>query len=450
VGEITPMSALQAAHRDRAGSPEAGIALAGLAIARAARAGDEGVELFLAGAEEAGTDLVPGLAGAAVTAGGGLDAAARVWRDGRCGFAARAAGGEDEIVRLVAEARAGAAAGDVRAPMPAGLPPTSAGGGRPAELSADLGRQRAEELLAALAGAGLAVQAIQLRQRRWWTAVASTAGARSSEWHHRVTGIVRCETAHGTVVHGVECADVAAGWDAGPACRHAAEAGAVAARADGREPDLRLPLVLRPAVGAHLVAGLGWLLRGTTAAAAAGLPGAVGRRVFPSRLTLVDDPGGAGRPRRADDEGRPAAAVELVRDGLVLGFLHSTASAAALGAEPNGRGLRADPASAPAPGALGLRVRPRGDRPPPDHVELTARFETLWPMPWPGVLTLVAAGWEVRGGRRVRAVGPCDLRLPLLAAWRALRGVGDDLELVAAADRCATPSLVLDAGALPS
>jgi len=425
-------------------SAEAGVAAADRVIAHETRPGDEGVELFLEGAREANVNLVPGLAGVLTASGGGLTAAARVWRGGRCGFAARAVAREDEIAALVAEARANALTGGSDAPMPAGAP-ALAGRGHGTGMPEDLARRRAGELCAGFAAAGLAVQVVLLRRRRWWSAVVSTAGVRTSEWHGRVTGLARCETALGTLVEAVECDDVSGRWEPGPALGRAAEAGAVVAAAGGREPDRRLPLVLRPAVASQLVAGLGWILRGTTAAAAAGLPRAVGRRVFPARLTLVDDPRrpGAARPRLVDDEGRRAAPLDLVREGVLRELLHSTASAAALGALPNGRAVRRDVSAPPAPAALGLRVLPRGDPPPGDHVELTTRFETLSTMPRPGIVTLVVAGWEVRDGNRAHAVGPFDLELPVVATWRALRGAGSDLEVLPAAGRCGTPSLEL-------
>jgi PmbA protein len=433
------------------GSPEAGVELAERIVVSEARPGDHGVELFLHDAYEANVNLIPGLPGVATTAGGGLGVAVRVWRNGRCGFAARAASREAEIARLVAEARADAMSGGGDAPMPVDLP-AAAGLQRRAEMSEGMARQRAEELRAGLAEAGLAVQVVLLRQYQWWTAVVSTAGVRTTEWHDQVTGLARCETAHGTLVDGVECDDIAERWDAGPALRHALEAQAVIAAARRHEPDRRLPLLLRPVIASHLVASLGWMLRGTTAASTAGLPGAVGRRLFPACLTLVDDPvhPGVTLPRLVDDEGRRAVSVELVREGVLRGFLHSTASAAALGAEPNGRAIRLGVSAPPMPVAQGLHVRPHGDRPPGDHIEVTTRFETLSTMPRPGIITLVVAGWEVRDGRRVRAVGPFDLDLPLLATWRTLRGVGDDLEFVPVADRCGTPSILLAPAAWPS
>jgi len=436
---------VRAAADGRPGSAEAAAALAERVLARCLRPGDEGIELFLHDVREANLDLVPGLPGVLAAAGGGAGSAVRVWRAGRCGFAAGDVSREDEIAALVATARAQAVTAGIDAAMPVDVPAAAGVGASPMAPDEDLARQRAEELRTMLAGAGLGVQVVLIRRRRSWATVASTAGVRTTEWHDRVTALARCETVHGTLVDAVECADLSAHWDAGPLLGRVAEAGALISAARRREPDRRLPLVLRPAVASQLVAGLGWLLLGTTAASTIGLPGAVGRRLFPSRLTLIDDPGhpGLAQPRAVDDEGRPAAPVVLVREGVLQGFLHSTASAAAVGARPNGRAIRADVSAPPAPAALGLLVRPRGDVPPGDHVELTTRFETLSTMPRPGIVTLVVAGWEVRDGNRAHAVGPFDLELPVVATLRALRGAGSDLEVLPAAGRCGTPSLEL-------
>ena len=59
------------------------------------------------------------------------------------------------------------------------------------------------------------------------------------------------------------------------------------------------------------------------------------------------------------------------------------------------------------------------------------------------VEVLIAAGWEVKDGQRVRRVAPLELDLPLLETFRALRGVGADLTFFPTADGCGTPTLIL-------
>jgi predicted Zn-dependent protease len=88
-------------------------------------------------------------------------------------------------------------------------------------------------------------------------------------------------------------------------------------------------------------------------------------------------------------------------------------------------------------------VVPRGDALPERYTELVARVETFTTMPRPGTVSLLAGGWEVHGGRRVRRIAPVDLSLPVLETFRALRGVGADLAFFPTAEGCGTPTLLL-------
>ncbi|MFP2931798.1 metallopeptidase TldD-related protein, partial [Pyxidicoccus sp. 3LG] len=180
------------------------------------------------------------------------------------------------------------------------------------------------------------------------------------------------------------------------------------------------------------------------AVATPALARAGGRKLFPSVLDVVDDPRHprGTRWRDVDDEGVPAREQVLVREGRLLGFLHSASTSARLGGTGGGRGLRTASALL-SPEGLNPYVAPRGTLLPEHHTELVARVETFTTMPRPGTVTLVAAGWEVRAGQRVRRVAPVELDLPVLETFRALRGVGDDLTFFPTADGCGTPTLVL-------
>jgi predicted Zn-dependent protease len=63
-------------------------------------------------------------------------------------------------------------------------------------------------------------------------------------------------------------------------------------------------------------------------------------------------------------------------------------------------------------------------------------------MPRPGVVSMIAGGWEVEQGRRVRRIEPLELSLPVLETFRTLRGVGSDLVFFPTAEGCGTPTLV--------
>jgi predicted Zn-dependent protease len=378
----------------------------------------------------------------AASQGRSLSAAARVWEAERHGFAAGPVGSAREVQLLLESAlrRAGL---DARVPVPPAPGPAGPLPPWEPELSVERARQRAERIARTVVPPGVLVQALVLTRRAAVSMLLREGGAEGAHEERDEAAFLRCETSRGAVVDAVA---LPAGDDAAsllPLRERLAEAvSALEGPAEAADP--ALPLVLRPAVAAPLVAGLAWLLRGDVASATPALARAVGRKPFPALLSVEDDPlHPAGTRRRArDDEGRPARTVRLVDEGRLMGFLHSGETADRLGAEPNGRGLR-EGGSPPAPSPINLFIVPRGDALPAHHTELVARVETFTTMPRPGTVSLVAGGWEVRDGQRVRRVAPLELELPLLEAFRALRGVGTDLTFFPTADGCGTPTLVL-------
>ncbi len=111
----------------------------------------------------------------------------------------------------------------------------------------------------------------------------------------------------------------------------------------------RYPVILAPAAAALLAhRALGHALGG-----APGIPPLpVGARLGPESLTLGDDgtvPGLRGT-LTVDDEGTPAHNTILIRNGVVVGVIHSRESAAATrdGGAPTGNLRTADPGTAPA------------------------------------------------------------------------------------------------------
>ncbi|NVJ07072.1 TldD/PmbA family protein [Myxococcus sp. AM001] len=291
---------------------------------------------------------------------------------------------------------------------------------------------------------GSVVQAALLTQVSMWRALVRASGERRARAEWREELFVRCETPRGAVVDAVAFPEAAEDDAVIAPLRHRL-AEAVEALTGPAEPlDRGLPLVLRPAVAAPLAAGLLWLLRGDVAAATPALARAVGRKVFPSVLGVVDDPNHPTATRRVsmDDEGLSTDSLSLVEAGVLRGFLHASDTASRLGAPPNGRGFRIA-LSPPSPEAVNPFLVPGATAVlPADYTELVARVETFTTMPRPGTVTLVAGGWEVRDGRRVRRVAPVELELPVLETFRALRGVGTDLTFFPTAEGCGTPTLV--------
>lgn len=317
-------------------------------------------------------------------------------------------------------------------------PPTG-----PAALQPEAARRRMAHVIQSVIPKGIVVQAAVLTQSSTWRAAVRANGMRRARTEWREDLFVRCETPRGAVVDAVSLPPGTDDTVFNPLRLRLAEA--VDALSGPVEPvDPSLPLVLRPAVAAPLVAGLIWLLRGDIAAATPALARAAGRKVFPSLLTVVDDPNASAGTRRVDvdDEGVPTAALPLVEEGRLQSFLHAADTAARLGAPLNGRGFRSA-SGVPTPEAVNPFLVPAAALAlPAHHTELVARVETFTTMSRPGVITLVAGGWEVRDGHRVRRVAPVELELPVLETFRALRGVGSDLTFFPTAEGCGTPTLV--------
>jgi predicted Zn-dependent protease len=368
-------------------------------------------------------------------------AAARVWEGGRSGFAALPVEQAVGLAHVLEEAWGRLGPGGGAAPGLAGNEEREAC--LPA-LSAERVRGLAEHLSRAVVPPGFVVQAEVLTQVATWSALLRSEGGCQEALSTREEAFVRCETARGAVVDAV-ASPLGQGWELEALRQRLADA-VEALEGPAEAVDPGLPLVLRPAVAAPLVAALGWLLRGDVAVATPALARAVGRKPFPSVLSVEDaplHPLGAQR-RHRDDEGLPMRPLRLIEEGRLEGFLHSVATAARLGVEPNGRGLRGE-SGPPMPSATNLFLVPRGDALPGHYTELVARVETFTTMARPGTVSLVAGGWEVRAGQRVRRIAPVDLSLPVLETFRALQAVGADLTFFPSAEGCGTPTLVFPA-----
>lgn len=343
----------------------------------------------------------------------------------------------DQLVQRARERATGSAS-----PVP---PPLPAGEARPAAPSAERARSLGAKVAAELGTLGAPVQALVVHHEcRWMASCAPGQQGGLSEPLHE-TVYVRLETRQGGVVEstgGVPLTEDAL----------AAMTGRLASALEtlsepGDAPALELPMVLRPSVAAPLVAALAWLLRGSTAAAMPALFKRIGKQLFPACLSVIDDPcyPGATCRRLFDDEHDVPRRQQLIGNGTLEGFLHSRATAAQLGARSSGRGFRVAELDRIVPSPTNFLVAPAAGTELPDHyLELDARIETFSSLPRPGWVLLIAAGWEVRGGRRMKRVGPFDLNLPILETFRKLRSVGSDLVFLPAAEGCGTPTLVFE------
>ncbi|MFY0524853.1 metallopeptidase TldD-related protein [Archangium gephyra] len=398
------------------------------------------VELFLQAGRRLSLEYEAGTGASLLNGGGSVWAAARVWREEGSGHAVLPVGGAADVGRVLRAAGQRMGSG----PRPV-LPPPLSPAGPPLfhlpELSASRLRGLAGQLVQEVIPPGVVVQAAVLAQSAAWFALVRGEGGFQVGSTSREEAFVRCETSRGALVDAV-ASPLEGTWNLAALKARLAEAvEALEGPAEAADPGL--PLVLRPAVAAPLVAALAWMLRGDVVASTPALARAVGKKLFPSVLSVEDDPLHplGTQLRSLDDEGVPMRVSRLIEEGRLQGFLHSATTAASLGAEPNGRGLRAE-SSPPSPSPVNLFIVPRGDALPSHYTELVARIETFTTMPRPGTVSLVAGGWEVHEGRRVRRVAPMELSLPVLETFRVLRGVGADLTFFPTAEGCGTPSLV--------
>lgn len=275
-----------------------------------------------------------------------------------------------------------------------------------------------------------------LKDWRQWVVIADASGNRATDYQEQRVVLTRIETPRGAVVDGF----IDRNLQKKPEIESFTQR-LLTAHKLFSEPmapvDLTLPCLLKPSVAAVMVYGLSWLLRGPVIVGSPSLKKLQGRRIFPACLSLVDQAGG----RAFDDEGTACQKVTLIRNGVLEDFLQTRASAMALEMETNGRAFYQEAEMLPSAQPLDLGVLPGQEALPDHYIEMTSRLETFAVMSKSGVITLIAGGFEVKDGKRIKAVGPFNLDLPLLKTWRMLQAVGSKDEEFPALE-CRTPSLL--------
>lgn len=138
--------------------------------------------------------------------------------------------------------------------------------------------------------------------------------------------------------------------------------------------------------------------------------------VAPRTLNVIDDPTRFDLPGAftCDDEGVEARPITLVEEGQIKGTLCDRSGAFVLGAEP-GRGRRSTWSSAPVARLSNLIAAPGVEEPSQLEADVRTglsidRLAGAAVDPASGrVVVRVERGWELRHGRRRRALGPCEL-----------------------------------------
>jgi PmbA protein len=382
------------------------------------------------------------------------DLALRVWRDGRAALATTndlSSGGVGEAVR---EAVAGARAGvpcEPRLPGPRAVAPD----GAPVRSHGGLGRaEHVDELEAAVARAaarvngGAPILSAAYSGEQLSTVLVNTRGFRGTHRGERHQLWLWMESAAGHLILGAagrRFADL----------RPEQVGEALAERARQPEPTAGTPsgsfeVLLPPAAAADLARALGALLTGDQLAGSEVLRRRLGQPLASPALTLVDDAtlrdGLLSRP--FDDEGTPSTRTPLLECGVFASVLHTRESAARLGDEPNGKAVRSEMWNVPSCAHSNLYVAP-GDHAsaelergldPGLAVETVRRPGRVHG----GAFALVADGWWVEGGERVRRVGGVRVSLNLFELLRSITACGDDLVFSPLHHGAGGPSLLVE------
>ncbi len=215
-------------------------------------------------------------------------------------------------------------------------------------------------------------------------------------------------------------------------------AGIIAAERLGARPAPtgRFPALLTNEVAAELLGVLASsflaenVLKGKSV-----LAGKENSRIFSPLVTVIDDgilkAGVASAP--IDDEGVVRRRIELVKDGVLGGFLYDLLSARRAGKQPTGCSGRDGIASPPAPGTANLFVVP-GKAGPDDllkeagsGVVITELMGVHTANPVTGEFSVGAVGFVCENGKKKYAFKEGAVAGDLVALFDRVVGVGSDL-----------------------
>jgi PmbA protein len=158
-------------------------------------------------------------------------------------------------------------------------------------------------------------------------------------------------------------------------------------------------------------------------------------RIFSELISIVDDgimPGGiASAP--VDDEGIVRGRVDLVKNGVLFGFLYDLLSARRAGKRPTGSSARDGVASPPAPGTGNLFIA-RGKKSPDDLIReagsgviITELMGVHTANPVTGEFSVGAVGFVCEGGQKKYPFKEGAVSGDLVSLFDRVVGVGSDL-----------------------
>ena len=214
----------------------------------------------------------------------------------------------------------------------------------------------------------------------------------------------------------------------------------------------RVPVVLHPDAGTMILGVMGSSFSGEAVLKRRSLlAGKLGQPVAAPAVTIVDDarlPGGlASRP--FDGEGVPARRIELVKDGVLLGYLQNTYTAKRSGGHSTGSAVRSYK-SVPEVGVTNLVLQP-GTHKRDDiigrvddglHVEQLHGLNTVNPVS--GEFSFGVSGHWIRDGRLAEPVREMTVAGNLIGVLKLIVGVADDLRFRFAGGFCGCPTVLIE------
>lgn len=196
------------------------------------------------------------------------------------------------------------------------------------------------------------------------------------------------------------------------------------------------PVVMDPFVTAGLVGVIGSVLTGEAVQKQRSMfRGLLGRQVASGMFTLTDDgthpEGLASAP--FDGEGVPTGETELVKAGVLQGFLYDTYTARKDGRVSTGNGIRGSYRSQPHVGATNLTLA-GGATPPPEIIAAVDRGFYVMEVsgihsganPVSGDFSVGAAGRLIRGGHLAEPVREVVIAGNLMEILKNINMVGND------------------------
>jgi PmbA protein len=217
-----------------------------------------------------------------------------------------------------------------------------------------------------------------------------------------------------------------------------ARAGATAAEHLGarKAPTGRFPALLTNEVAAELLGVLSAsflaenVLKGKSV-----LAGKEGTRIFSELVSVIDDgtmPGGVATAP-VDDEGIARRSVDLVKNGVLAGFLYDLLSARRAGRPPTGSSVRDGVTAPPAPGTGNLFI-PAGGKSPEQLMKeagsgviITELMGVHTANPVTGEFSVGAVGFVCEGGGKKHPFKEGAVAGDLLSLFSRVVGVGSDL-----------------------